>query len=188
MTKHGTSSNKGRKRNWQTIEVSQETDLSAGLTAKDLAKDQLTDDVADSNFIATSVDLTWTSHIEQGAEPIDIGPLQFGLAKSDYSDAEIEAWVENPSGFTRANLVQQEISNRIIKLVGAFTYPAVASAAKVSARAINDGKPVHTRLNWRILSGQSLSLWVFNAGNDDVVATSGQDVNAYGKINGFWED
>ncbi len=181
MAKHG-------KKNWQTIEVSQETDLSSGITAKDLVKDQLTDDTADDNFILTSCDLTWVSHIEQGAEPIDIGPLQFGLAKSDYSDSEIEAWVENPSGFTRANLIQQEISNRVIKLVGAFTYPAVAAAAKVTSNPVNNNLPIHTRMNWRILEGQSLSLWVYNAGNDDVVATSGQDVNVYGKLNGFWED
>jgi len=186
MAKHSNA-----KKAWQTIEVSQETDLTSGITASDLVKDQLTDDVADDNFIATSLDLTWTSHIEQAAEPGNIGPLLFGVAKSDYSDAEIEAWVENPSGFTRANLIQQEISARHIKLIGQFSYPSLAPsevAGKVVSKLLNDGLPIHTRLNWRILEGQSLSLWVYNAGNADVVATSGQDVTVFGKINGFWED
>ncbi len=182
---------KGKKRAWQTIEVSQVTEMGGGIAIDDLIKDQITDDTADDNFIATSVDLTWTGQIEQAAEPDNVGPLLFGLAKSDYSDAEIEAWVENASGFTRANLIQQEISKRHIKHVGTFTFPSLApseTAGKVTAQLVNDGMPVHTRLNWRILEGTSISLWVYNAGNTAVVTASNQDLVCTGKINGFWED
>ncbi len=182
MAKHS------RKTSWQTIEVERATDFGvAGIGASDLAKDVLTADTADDNFIATSIELAYSMDIEQAAEPNNVGPIHIGLAKSDYSDAEIEAWVENASGFTRANLIQQEISKRHIKHVATFTLPQLAAAEQVSVE-VNDGKPIKTRLNWRILEGTTISVWIYNAGTSAIPASSGQVLTSVGQINGFWED
>ncbi len=184
MAKHG----RGSKKAWQTIEVQLEFDIGdSGLSAKDLGSAGITPDTADDNFIATSVEATYSINIEQAAEPNEVGPVVVGLAKSDYSTAEIEAWVENTTGFTRANLISQEISARHIRHVGMFTLPQVTTSQQVSAE-LNDGVPIKTRLNWRILEGTRIVVWLYNAGEVSIVASAGQNLVMAGQINGFWED
>ncbi len=182
MAKHG------KKRSWQTIEFERSTDLgTAGLAAGDLHDDVLTSDTADDNFIATSIESTWTLDLEQAAEPNNVGPVHVGYAKSDYTDAEIEAWVENATGFTRADLVSQEISKRHIKHVGTFSIPTSATNVQVSA-VLNDGNPIKTPLNWRILEGTTIDVWAYNAGQVAIPASTGQRLITAGQLNGFWED
>lgn len=182
MAKHP----KRRRRNWQTIEVHNKFPLDAGFASEAGLSRDLTDN-ATENFIATSLEATYTLAVEQAAEPNGVGPLMIGIAKSDYTIAEISEWVTNTSGFTRADLRQQEISKRHIKHVGEFHLESIASAAKLRVE-LNDGLPIKTPLNWRILTGTQIQVWIFNNGDVSVVATGGQDLFINGQINGFWED
>jgi len=183
MAKHG----RKPKRNWQTIEIDAVLDLGiAGLAAKDAVTFQVSE-LATENFIATSVTVTPTLLIEQAAEPNGLSTIMFGVSKSDYNAAEVEAWIENQSGFTRADLIAQEVSRRMIKTIGVFMPEQRPAAAQISV-ALTEGRPIKTRLNWRILEGTTLAFWIYNGGQVAIVASTGQLINCLGKITGFWED
>ncbi len=160
----------------------------AGLASLDLAEQNLTPDTASAQFIATSSDLQVDFQFEQGVEPNALGSFAVGLAKSDYNSAEIEAWLESDVGFTRTDLIGQEISMRHIKHLGTMNPLVIADAAQQVQVQLNDGMPVHTKLNWRILEGATISIWFYNGGEVAIVASSGQDLRVFGQINGFWED
>ncbi len=177
---------RGKKRNWQSIEVDVNIALSAGIAAKDLVA-ALISETADDNFIMTSLEATYTLTIEQAAEPNSIEAISFGIAKDDYSAAEVETWVENSTGFKRADLISQEISKRMVKNIATFAPRAVNAGQQIVVQ-VNDGMPIKTRLNWRILSGHTLLVWIYNGGDVAIVATSGQNLRVMGQMRGFWED
>ncbi len=108
----------------------------------------------------------------------DDGPIMVGVAHSDYSAAEIEAWIENTSGWSQADLVAQEVAKRKIRKVGIFESPATATEDAV----LNDGKPITTKCNWMLMSGQTVSLWAYNMG-DSNLATTDPVVHVQGKAN-----
>ncbi len=83
------------------------------------------------------------------------GPLIFGVALGDYSDAEIEQCIEAQGGIDVADLVTQEAANRFVRQLGSFSGGEVAGE-------YNDGRPVKARLNWAVPIGQNLKLWVYN--------------------------
>ncbi len=183
MAKH----TKRVKRNWQTIEIDVVIDIGTpGIPAKSLIA-ALISETADNKFIATSLEATYQLTVEQAAEPNSIAAVSFGVAKSDYSAAEVETWVENSSGFKRENLISQEISKRMIKQIGMFSPRAVTAAQQVVA-TINEGMPIKTRLNWRILANTTLLFWVYNGGPTAIVVAANQKVHVLGQLKGFWED
>jgi len=183
MGKHGRKS----KRNWQSIEIDVEIDYGAsGLAAKALIKTAMSE-IADSDFIATSVIATYTAQVEQAADPNGLSNIALGLAKSDYTAQEIEEWIENSSGFKRANLIAQEISKRMIKNIGVFQ-PETRVLAEHVNMELNDGMPVKTRLNWRIMEQTTLSFWIYNGGGTAIVTSGNQKCRVIGQIRGFWDD
>ncbi len=178
---------RGKKKNWQTIEIDFVLDIgSAGIAIAGIDANGIITG-PDDNFIATSLEATYTLNVEQSAQPTAVSNLVFGLSKSDYSITEIKEWVENTVGFARANLIAQEISRRVIKHVGVFQPRMVAAAEAVEAK-INDGMPVKTRLNWRILAGQTITFWIYNGGELAVPTAANQKVRVNGRLAGFWED
>ncbi len=174
------------KRNWQSIEIDLTFSLSAGITAKDLVA-SLISETADDNFIMTSLEATYALTFEQAAEPNSVEAISIGIAKDDYSAAEVETWVENSTGFKRADLISQEISKRMVKQIATFVPPTVAAGQQVVV-SLNDGMPIKTRLNWRILTGHTLLIWLYNGGDVNIGATSGQNLRVMGQMRGFWED
>ncbi len=98
----------------------------------------------------------------------EVGPLRVGVAHSDYSDAEIEAWIENTGSWNEGDKVSQEIARRKIKDIGTFEMRDGATAVEV----LNNGKPIKTKLNWILLQGQTLRFWVFNEGSSAFSTTS----------------
>jgi len=92
------------------------------------------------------------------------GPLIFGVAHSDYTDAEIEAVIEASASWNTGDLVAQEVGRRKIRKIGSFA-PDQAASANLGDWRFNDGKPVKTKLNWQLMTGQTLSLWAYNKGN-----------------------
>lgn len=136
-----------------------------GLAATTLVGTLLQDTVTEKAY-CTSVKATWTLLGMTGGE--DDGPLLCGWAHSDYSDAEIEAFIELATSWDTGDKISQEINRRLIRIVGTFGGPDGVG----DANALNDGKPINTKLGWMINSGQTLKMWVFNLGTSALDTTT----------------
>lgn len=109
-----------------------------------------------------------------------IGPVLVGLAHSDYTDAEIEQWIETTGSWSRGDMVQtKEIAQRRIRKVGVFSSWVDGASAIV---VLNDGKPIKTKLNWQLEEGQTAKLWAYNMGGV-AFATTDPVVKAQGHAN-----
>ncbi len=97
------------------------------------------------------------------------GPIMVGIAHSDYTDAEIEAWVENATSWDRGNLVSQEINKRKIRRIGTFGTGGGGVAS--DDLVLNSGRPVKTKLGWTLVTGATLRLWAYNLGGTAVGTT-----------------
>ncbi len=96
------------------------------------------------------------------------GPLEYGVAHSDYSAAEIEEALEAVGAWDEGDKVAQEQAKRLVRRIGVFTEEETA---------LNDGRPVKTRLNWRIATGDTLSFWIRNRG---IQLTTGSEITGQG--------
>ncbi len=114
---------------------------------------------------------------------VDQGPVMVGVAHSDYSLAEIEAWIEQTSSWDAGNLVAKEISQRRIRRIGIF--PIAGSTGGVgNATVLNEGRPIRTRLNWMLMTGQGLVFFVYNLGTVALASTD-PNVNIQGDAHLF---
>ncbi len=139
------------------------------------------DEVVNERTYCSSIKAVWTM---ANFTPIaNAGPIVFGVAHSDYTDAEIEEWIESTGQWNEGDLVaSREIGRRLIRQIGAFqTQPGGAAADTI---VINDGKAVFTKLGWILMQGQTLRIWAFNSGSA-AVATTVPSVNANGHVNLF---
>lgn len=129
----------------------------------------LGDDIADSvveRAWLSSVQCTWS--MDEFTTGAGDGPILVGIAHSDYSDAEIEAWVEQTSSWEEADLVAQEIAKRKIRRVGTFG----STGQALSGTVLNDGKPIRTKCGWMLATGQSIRIWAYNQGSSALATTS----------------
>ncbi len=149
--------------------------LSLGtLTNKVLIGSNIDDDVDEKTFIS-SVDLSWSLKDLTIAQ--NDGPVIVGIAHSDYSDAEIEAVIENTGSWKEGDLVLQEIAKRKVRIVGTFeNLGAAAEAAQTFV--LNGGIRIKTKLGWILTTGQTLKVWAYNAGEGALSGTS--ELHAYG--------
>ncbi len=108
------------------------------------------------------------------------GPILVGIAHSDYTDAEIEAVIESTGSWNRGDKVAQEVAKRQVRRIGIFDVPNTAEETSV----LNDGKPIKTKLNWVLQTGQTLTLWGYNMGSS-ALATTSPNINVEGHINLF---
>lgn len=99
---------------------------------------------------------------------------EFGLAHSDYSDAEIEECLEASGSVNAGDLVTQEQADRKVRIIGQM----VGAGASGSGLSFNHGMPVKTRLNWAMTIGDLLKIWIRNASG--VVWTTGASLDAQG--------
>lgn len=137
----------------------------------------MSDNVTERTRISS---LVATYSLEAVTVSVNDGPIMVGIAHSDYSDAEIEAWIENANSWSQADLISREVSQRRIRRIGIFRLP-VGMAAGVSW-SLNSGRPVKTKLNWMLMENQSLKLWAFNLGSS-ALATTNPVVRAEGHVN-----
>lgn len=139
--------------------------------------------VANANTVTekawvSSMKATWT--IDDFTSNAGDGPIAVGVAHSDYSDAEIEAWIENSGGWSEGNLVQdREVGRRLIRQVGVITMPSGSAASSYS---LNDGRPVKTKLGWMLITGQTLRFWAYNLG-ESALDTTDADLQVFGHAN-----
>lgn len=96
------------------------------------------------------------------------GPIMCGVAHSDYTDAEIEEWVENDASWEEADQIGQEVAKRKIRQVGIF--PRM-DTSPLTPGVLNDGKPVRTKCGWILTTGQTLKFWAYNAGTNALETT-----------------
>ncbi len=173
MARHGR-----RKKFRKYIRGSVDEKLSLGtLGATSLISDIFDDTVTEKAWIS-SVNAAWS--MQGWTQGLDDGPIMVGLAHSDYTDAEIEAVIENTGSWDEGDLVQQEISRRKVRVVGIFPTPHPDSANV--AVVLNDGKKILTKCGWMLQSGKSLRVWGYNMGAS-ALATTDPDVNVQGFAN-----
>ncbi len=108
------------------------------------------------------------------------GPVLVGIAHGDYSDAEIEAWIENTGSWNEGDKVAQEIAKRKIRRVG--TFPSSPTGIPADQAVLKDGEPIKTKLNWILNQGESLKLWAYNTGSI-AFATTAPVVDVQGHAN-----
>ncbi len=140
--------------------------LSLGTLASNAAVNAQFDDVVFDRTLISSLVGSWSlanKTVSDGQ-----GPLIFGVMHSDYSTAELEEWIETTSSWNEGDLVQREVAGRKIRQIGVF---GEAEGASVGVIDFNNGRPVKTKLNWILLEGQTLDLWVYNTGGNALATT-----------------
>ncbi len=101
------------------------------------------------------------------------GPFAIGVAHSDYTDSEIEEYLEQSQSVNQGDMIAQEIAKRRIRRVGIFN-------GALEDETLNDGRVLKTRLNFQIEDGKSLSIWTYN--NSGAVFTAGSILTFQGQI------
>ncbi len=142
-----------------------EETLSLGTLAANTAVSDIFDEVLAEAGRITSLEAIWD--LDEMTEAAGQGPIQVGLAHSDYTDAEILEWIQNTGSWNFGDMVQQEVAKRRIRWIGTFMSPGEALGKAV----LNDGLPIKTKLNWKFRTGQSLRLWAFNQGSSNLATT-----------------
>ncbi len=150
--------------------------LSLGtLAAKTLIGENITNTLTEQAWLS-SYKGTWS--LSELTPATGDGPVMVGIAHSDYSDAEIEAWVENANSWNQADLISQEVARRKIRRVGTFMAGDVAAEPQVLA----DGRMITTKCGWQVTTGQTVKIWAYNMGSS-ALATTTPIVNTSGHCN-----
>ncbi len=129
----------------------------------------------------SSIKATWSL---RGFTVTDnVGPILVGVCHGDYSDAEVEAWIEqsNATSWSSGTIQDKEISGRKIRKIGTFAQVGQSLGNQV----LNDGKMITTKLNWLLVSGQSIRIWAYNTGSV-AIGTTNPDVVVDGHAN-LWD-
>ncbi len=168
LTKMAKGKPRRRRVNWSAyMRGSVNTSLSLGtLAAATLVSVVLGDAVTETTKIS-SVRTTWSMTDFTGSA--GDGPISVGWAHSDYTDAEIEEYVETVGSWEAGDLVEsREIGKRLIRRVGTF---ASLGGGASETSVLNDGKPIRTKLNWILNTGQTLRMWAYNEGTSALATT-----------------
>ncbi len=98
------------------------------------------------------------------------GPIIVGVAHSDYTDAEVEQWLETSGSWDRGNTSAREQRSRMVRQIGRFNIGP--DGASTDAVVLNGGRPIKTKLNWLLTEGQTVKFWAFNSGSVAVATTN----------------
>ncbi len=144
------------------------------LASEDVLGENLTDNVDERAWLS-SVKAAWTF---SGFTPVDgDGPILVGLAHSDYTDAEVEEWIESGTSWKEGDKIAQERSKRLIRRVGIFEAPLSTTDSTV----LDNGIQITTKCGWILTQGQTLKIWAFNMGTGAL--TTGAFVHVVGHAN-----
>ncbi len=172
VAKHG----KGRRKSFKNY-IPGNVQLDIVLTTLAAGTGVLTStDLVDDTTRISSVVATYS--LEDFTDGAGIGPIICGVAHSDYSLAEVEAYIELTTGWSQADMVSREISARRIRKIGVFATDGGGTTVSV----LNDGRPIKTKLNWEVSEGQGLNFWAYNTGSN-AIATTVPRVHVEGKGN-----
>ncbi len=138
------------------------------------------DESPEEKTLISSIVCTWT--LDQLTSPQ--GPIIFGVAHSDYSDAEIEAVIENVASWDQGSKVEQEIAKRLVRQIGVFVSD-VGTTGPLTDVVWNDGRPMKTKLNWRLNTGDTLKMWAYNT-SGTALSTTVPSMRCHGHAN-LWQ-
>ncbi len=158
MAKHG----KGRKRRFRRY--------IKGQIDHTLALSTLGSKVVIGSTVGDTVsEKAWCSSVK-GAWSLDgftpaagDGPILVGLSHGDYTDTEIEEWIESLDTWEEGDLIGQEIGKRKIRKVGVFRIPV--GSGITDAQVLNDGRVFTTKCGWMFTTGQTIRFWAYNQGS-----------------------
>ncbi len=105
------------------------------------------------------------------------GPIMVLVAHSDYTLAEIEAWIERSGSWSKSDLIADEVRKRLIRRIGTFNTVTTSGSA-----VLNEGRMIRTKLNWSLITGQGLQFVAYNLGTA-ALSSSSPNVNIQGKAN-----
>ncbi len=127
------------------------------------------DETVAERTLISSIVATWSLEGTAGE-----GPIVFGVAHSDYSATEVQEYLDSTLSWTEQDMIAQERGSRKVRVIGTFSG---ANATEV----FNDGRPVKTKLNWMLRTGQTLDMFVLN--RHSATLTSGGVVECNGHAN-----
>ncbi len=113
--------------------------------------------------LCSSLVATWS--LADMTQKLNVGPIMVGIAHSDYTSAEIEAFIENTGSWNEGDKVQsKEVGRRQIRVIGTFPSPSEPGAG-LGVATLNEGRPIKTKLNWILVEGRTLRVWAYNLGS-----------------------
>ena len=155
LAKHGRGRGR-RRRMGKYMRGNIDESLSLGTLAAQAIVTDLWDNSVDSRTLLSSIVATYSINNITAPQ----GPLMFGVAMSDYTDAEIEAVIEEVgNSWNTGNLISQELNKRKIRRIGQIGSDQLAGTVDVF---FNGGRPVKTKLNWVLQEGDGVTMWVYN--------------------------
>ncbi len=122
-----------------------------------------------------SADLTWST---QGVS-INDGPIQCGLAHSDYTVTEIQEAID-ASPANDSDMIQIERTRRKVRTVGIFERDGTATG-----KSLNDGKKMRSKMGWHVSNNKEISIWAQN--RDAATLTTGGQVQVTGTLYLVWQ-
>ncbi len=172
MARHGRGRG-GRRRPFNLRRVRVAALLAIGaLATRDVATGNITNAAVDP-YRLMSVDLQYKIG---DVKAVADDNFEIGLAHSDYTAAEVEECLEAQAAIDLGDKIAQEQSNRLVRYIGTLTGQTVVNAGY----QFNDGKPVHTKLNWKMSTGDILNVWIRNG--SDTVWTDGANIGVMGNM------
>ncbi len=124
-------------------------------------------------FAGLVTETTWVSSVKAQyflsdfAAVANAGPITVYLMHSDYTLAEFESYIEAlaATSWDISDKVSREIARRgrFIKMVGQFFYESGHSVTDVLG--ISGGKPITTKLGWRLYTGDTVAVVYYNPGS-----------------------
>ncbi len=104
------------------------------------------------------------------------GPLAVGLCHGDYSVTELDEWYEATNNFM-GDQIEIEEGRRKCRDVGIMNSIGISG----TNQHLNDGRPVRTKLGFRVEDGKTTNVWVRNMGTN-AYATTVPILRGYGKL------
>ncbi len=169
---------RGRRRMGRYLRGNVDENLGLGTLAAAALVSAIFDETVNERTLITSLIASWS--LSNWTAANGVGPIVVGVAHSDYTDAEIEAYIENTGSWNEGGKIEQEIGRRKVRRVGQFDIPSATTESSV----LNDGKPIRTKLNWILNQGQTLRYWAYNQGTVAIGGTN-PDVRLQGHANLF---
>ncbi len=167
------------RRSGQYLKGNVDESLSLGTLAASAVVGDQWDEVVNERTRISSILVTWM--IDNITSPQ--GPIVFGVAHSDYSDAEILEVIQNAGSWDSGNKISQEQAKRLVRVIG--TLQADGDFAGTTDYRFNEGRPKHTKLNWMLQTGDTLKMWAFNR-SAGALATTVPTLRADGHAN-LWQ-